>query len=1267
MASRFDLIQSRSVYIGALTNVVPALGDLGVEGSIGIGTISPISPLSIYKGPGSNAYIEISGGGSTLGVSSTLFGQGSDLWGYVWNRANQPVIFGTNNSWKMTLSAAGNLAIGTSTPTEISGYKTLTLDGPSGTFTEYRENGTPLFRIGADGNRPFFFGMTNAPMDFYTNGTERMRIAANGNVGIGSSSPIQKLQADGNIFASTGNGGGFILEGGNAILRQSATSMGFNTSGSEKMRIDSSGNVGINTTSPYAKLSINGGVSGIPNWDNSTLELRSTSGLTTAIAFHRVGSTIANLYSDNGSIAASIGTIEVLRIATNYNVGINTTDPIASLDNQGSLGTYRQKNITTMATNILYADGTNATRYEIARATIDYNDWNETGTIEIELYEKYYSDGLKKRYVVSYGWASGSSNYLVEMSGTGHNNMQVSIGAPVVISGDIRYLPIYVDLRYYSRCNAIVKTNRGLTTSNPPGVGGIWFNSAPTINYIADFTPDSTVYAGNIIGGNTVFPSGNVGINNTTPVAPLAIGSIITNSNILYRPIALTGGYPSTNIRSQNLVSFIATNAADPNPFNDTSGEALKNIHIGMVSDSSYKNATRFSVIQGGNEWLTVLGAGGNSGNVGIGTSTPNRKLTVAGEISSNYGSNQGSLWLGEVINQAASFTSYGILDYTLHNGGGYSDIMRIQGDGRIGIGTTNPGHTLTINGAIGLQASGVQKYHIGYYNGGLNFSESGLTDYRLFIKDGGNIGIGTGNPAGLLNIYGTGTPTFVLSNAATTGDGSHDVLIGAFKPGVAYNNLLLDAATYQFKIIGTERMRIALNGNVGIGTTAPSSKLHLSGTNTLLTITDTTYNRTSEIGYLDSANLYLANDSGGNTYIGRYNNVFLVYGGGGSVGIGTTSPLQKLHVTGNIHMDGSMLRFPVGVDVLTLANVSGSWNSLQTRGINMGDWYTNPDYGDVRIGDYNFDVIRTDGSHLLTVANSGNVGIGITNPSYKLDAVGEGRFGTGAKAIIGTDGTYAGYGVIGFGGITNGSNRIFGYDGASDGLYIAAAANKGIQFWTDGTATRMVIKYDGNVGINTGNPGYTLDVAGSIGVTNDIFGYNGNLQWRGGTTFWAGGANIISTTAVASEGVSSVNNGSTLQSGWNQVYYNGTVLTEQLNDGTGKNAGQLVALRNTGVWQLADADDSTSTLLLGICLDDVVANGTFSVLLEGQISIAYHDQLASATPGVPLYVSSGGGNVSETVPTTAGQYVRIVGHNLYDNTDVVVIRFDPDNTWIEL
>jgi hypothetical protein len=187
------------------------------------------------------------------------------------------------------------------------------------------------------------------------------------------------------------------------------------------------------------------------------------------------------------------------------------------------------------------------------------------------------------------------------------------------------------------------------------------------------------------------------------------------------------------------------------------------------------------------------------------------------------------------------------------------------------------------------------------------------------------------------------------------------------------------------------------------------------------------------------------------------------MYDDGTNIGVGTTSPGYKLDVSGRIRGAGS------DYHILSVTDSSAQLR-LERTGTSTGLMYIGSD-------DVGFKVFDPSFNTRLTVTSAGNVGIGTTTPSYKLDVVGEGRFGTGAKAIIGTDGTYAGYGVLGFGGTSNGSNRIFGYDGGSDGLYIAAADTKGIQFWTDGSTTQMTITAFGNVGIGTTTPTSNLQV----------------------------------------------------------------------------------------------------------------------------------------------------------------------------------------------
>lgn len=136
--------------------------------------------------------------------------------------------------------------------------------------------------IGIDAAQVFvtssIFGSgTYLPMTFFTNGSERMRIDTSGNVGIGATSPADILQ----VVKTTASGTyrtRFILDnqdqrsviasyyqfgvGQRTVIQSTGASgtadnpISFETGTTERMRIDSSGNVGIGTTSPVARLDI---------------------------------------------------------------------------------------------------------------------------------------------------------------------------------------------------------------------------------------------------------------------------------------------------------------------------------------------------------------------------------------------------------------------------------------------------------------------------------------------------------------------------------------------------------------------------------------------------------------------------------------------------------------------------------------------------------------------------------------------------------------------------------------------------------------------------------------------------------------------------------------------------------------------------------------------------------------------------------------------------------------------------------------------------
>jgi len=250
-------------------------GTASFTGNVGIGTSSPVSKLQVGGGlSGNNATyvgdIQINGNPTSLAQTGGLEFKTSTFGsGYGWkissiDSTGVQLVFGTRQNsatWSetMRIDSSGNVGIGTSSPSYNLHVRN---GGGNGTIGVQYGTGTVtlLSAYAAQGD----LQVTGAnPITFTNNSTERMRIDSSGNVGIGTTAGITTVSSGLAINnATAGNFPGleiqtagvtrFYINANNAasyISSQSTNPMVFQTNGSERMRIDSSGNLLVGTTS----------------------------------------------------------------------------------------------------------------------------------------------------------------------------------------------------------------------------------------------------------------------------------------------------------------------------------------------------------------------------------------------------------------------------------------------------------------------------------------------------------------------------------------------------------------------------------------------------------------------------------------------------------------------------------------------------------------------------------------------------------------------------------------------------------------------------------------------------------------------------------------------------------------------------------------------------------------------------------------------------------------------------------------------------------
>ena len=486
---------------------------------------------------------------------------------------------------------------------------------------------------------------------------------------------------------------------------------------------------------------------------------------------------------------------------------------------------------------------------------------------------------------------------------------------------------------------------------------------------------------------NNAYFSAKVGIGTDSPDAKLEVADIGADSAGL-----LLSAIPSTNVNFSFIVGDTAL------------GLHSKNL---VIKGSSGSSDIAFSP---SSSYPGLLTLDGSAGNVGIGTTNPGEKLEVDGgslKVSNAYATvkiiGTGGLsrvFLGDTADEDVGYLEYNHISNYFRVGVNAAERMRITSSGNVGIGTTAPTNKLDVSGVasvtslkVGSSASGegIIRYNPGLGNGiGITtgaLSSSGIGLFVSHQNNNRNVGIGTTSPSAKLEVYaGASSGAAANSDDNLVIEDSGNSFINLKTPTSGISGLIFSDATrgrgqltydhnadaMRFVTQGSEKMRITSVGNVGIGTTTPialgghSGILTLYGSNaTALVLKDVV----SE-GHLrfDDSNFKFTNSSGQVR--------MQVEADTGNVGIGTTAPSYPLDVNGNARVNGNLyfasnyINYTSGTTAL---RASGNLESVGTFRT-----YSN---------------LTADG--VLTVSGTGNssivgnVGIGTTNPGYKLDVSG--------------------------------------------------------------------------------------------------------------------------------------------------------------------------------------------------------------------------------------------------------------------------------------